>query len=121
MEPTSRTVRVTRALPPSTRASDPPLRVRRGDPVTVGERSDEWPAFVLVTTPTGGCGWVPERHLGRDRPRTRVARDFDTRSLDPAVGETLTVLERDAKSGWLWCRDADRSLGWYPLDYVDEI
>ncbi|MGP8071983.1 MAG: SH3 domain-containing protein [Thermoplasmata archaeon] len=112
---------MTRSLSRSTRASDPPLKVRRGEPVTVGERSDEWPAFVLVTTPTGGCGWVPERRLGRERPRTRVRREYDTTSLEPAVGETLFVLAADPESGWLWCYDVDRRVGWYPEDYVDAL
>ena len=121
MERIRYSVRVTRALPSSVRITHPPLRVGPRQAVTVLERSDEWPAFVLVKTPSGECGWVPERYLGSERPRTRAGRDYDTTSLDPAVGETLTVLESDEESGWLWCRASDRQVGWYPKDYVDEI
>jgi len=119
--PTPTTVRVTRTLARSNRSSDPPLRTRRGEPVTVGERSDEWPAFVLVVTRTGACGWVPERTLGPERPRTRVRREYDTTTLEPALGEILTVLETDRESGWVRCVDADRRVGWYPQEYVDEL
>lgn len=116
-----RTVRVTRSLPRSVRVSDPPLQLRARQTVSVVERSDEWPAFVLVKTPAGGCGWVPERFLGPDRPWTRARRTYDTTSLEPAVGETLTVLEYDPESGWLRCRDADHRVGWFPQDHVDEL
>jgi uncharacterized protein YgiM (DUF1202 family) len=116
-----RIVRVTKALPASTRASVPPYQARPHDRVTVLERSAEWPAFVLVRTSKGECGWVPERYLGGERPRTHLRRAYDTTSLEPAVGETLTVLEADVESGWVWCRDADHRTGWYPLDYVDEF
>jgi SH3-like domain-containing protein len=116
-----RTVRVTRSLPRSVRATEPPLVLRSGEPVTVRERSDEWPAFLLVRTSRGGVGWVPERHLGPERPRTRVRRGYDTSSLDPAVGETLTVLATDRASGWAWCRDADGRLGWFPVEFTDDL
>ena len=116
-----RTVRVTRGLPRSTRASEPPLRLRPRGPVTVLERSEEWPAFVLVRTPIGECGWVPERYLGTERPRTRARRAYDTTTLEPAIGEALVVLESDEPSGWLWCRDADGRIGWFPVDYVDAL
>jgi hypothetical protein len=119
--PPERTVRVTRALPGSVRVSDPPLRIRPRGTVTVLERSDEWPAFVLVRTPGGEVGWVPERYLGPERPQTRVRRAYDTTSLEPTVGETLTVLSSDTESGWLWCRDADGRVGWYPIDFVDQF
>ncbi len=114
-----RAVRVTRSLPRSVRVSDPPLQLRSRDPVTVLERSVDWPAFVLVRTPRGACGWVPERYLGPERPRTRARRAYDTTSLEGEVGETLTVVAADEESGWLWCRDADGRVGWYPADHTD--
>ena len=112
-------VRVTRVLPRSARVSEPPLATRPREAVTVLERSDEWPAFVLVRTARGEVGWVPERSLGSERPRTHVRRAYDTTSLEPTMGEVLTVLATDRESGWLWCRDADGRVGWYPIDYVD--
>lgn len=85
------------------------------------ERSSDWPAFVFVRRSDGAGGWLPERNLGSERPRTRVRRPYDTTTLEPAVGETLTVLEPDDRSGWLWCRDPDGREGWFPRDFVDEL
>jgi hypothetical protein len=39
-----------------------PIQVYAGQEVAVGERDDEWPEFVFVTT-TAGSGWVPARNL----------------------------------------------------------
>ena len=114
-------VRVLQSLPRSVRMTEPPLQLRPGQVVTVGERSDEWPAFVLVRTSRGECAWVPERCLGSERPRTRARRAYDTRVVDPRIGETLGVLVRDERSGWLWCRDADGAEGWYPISHVEPL
>jgi len=110
--------RVIQRLPPSTRISQPPLVVRPGEYVEVGEKSDEWPAFVFVTTEDGRRGWIPERILSLSGSRSTVLRTYDTTVLEPAVGESLEVLEQDAEGGWLWCRNSRKLEGWYPLSYV---
>ncbi|HYB77860.1 MAG TPA: hypothetical protein VEE83_04160 [Thermoplasmata archaeon] len=110
--------RVIQRLPPSTRISQPPLVVRPGEFVEVGETSDEWPAFVFVTTEDGRRGWIPERILSPSGRMSTVLRTYDTTVLEPAVGESLEVLERDAEGGWLWCRNSRMREGWFPLSYV---
>ncbi|EQD53323.1 SH3 domain-containing protein, partial [mine drainage metagenome] len=114
-------VRVTRVLPPSTRLTDPPLVARPGAWVTVLERSDEWPRFLLVRTARGEVAWVPERILGAERPSTRVRRAFDSASLAPELGAELEVLDDDPETGWFRGRASDGSVGWYAAAYVDEI
>ncbi len=100
--------------------SRPPIVVSPGDDVAVGNRDDEWPAFVLVTSPSGAQGWVPERFLeltgdGRANP----LRVYDTTELEVDPGAMLTVLEPDLGSGWLWCSDEQGRRGWVPVRSVE--
>jgi hypothetical protein len=97
-----------------------PIVVVPGEELSVGERDDEWPAFVLVTTPSGAQGWVPERRLellgdGQGTPNRR----YDTTEMAVAPGTELTVTEADLGSGWLWCSGADGAEGWVPVSCVD--
>ncbi|MGA7922530.1 MAG: SH3 domain-containing protein [Thermoplasmata archaeon] len=113
--------RVLRRLPPSSRVTQPPLMLAPGTLVTIGERSSEWPAFVLVASPTGATGWVPERLLERVG-ETRVAKEnYDTTTLDPAPGEVLTGLDEDRDAGWIWCERKPGEAGWFPVSYLEEL
>jgi hypothetical protein len=91
----------------------PPIRLEVGERVQVGERDDEWPAFVLVTTDRGS-GWVPERHLDRDGSAAVVNEAYDTTELPTHTGEELEALFEDRLSGWIWCRAKDGRKGWVP-------
>lgn len=91
----------------------PPIRVVVGDRVKVGERDNEWPAFVFVTSETGS-GWVPERHLDRQGSSAVVTEVYDTTELPTKAGEELEVLHEDMPSGWLWCRAKSGREGWVP-------
>jgi hypothetical protein len=114
-------VRVTKRLPPSKKIVYPALTVRPGEVVEVGERSDEWPAFVLVTTQDAKVGWIPARIL-RTRGRTgQVLAEYNTISLDPVVGEELVVISEDVEGGWYWCRDSQLRLGWFPKSHVEKV
>ena len=114
-------VRVVRRLPPSDRVSSPPLAVERGEKLVVVERDRHWPKFLLVDNGSGGRGWVPERCLRLAEGGAIVTLPYDTTSLDPAPGELLEVLDDDRESGWYWCRDARGSLGWFPIDHVEDV
>jgi mannitol-1-/sugar-/sorbitol-6-/2-deoxyglucose-6-phosphatase len=110
-------VRAVKAHVPPGRA---PIVVVPGEELTVGERDDEWPAFVLVTTSSGAQGWVPERRLelfgdGRGTP----VRRYDTTEMAIVPGTELTVVEADLGSGWLWCKGAEGAQGWVPVGCVD--
>lgn len=91
----------------------PPIRVEVGDPVSVGERDSEWPAFVFITGEKGS-GWVPERHLDRRGLSAVVTEKYDTSELPTAEGEELELLHEDPISGWLWCRAKNGREGWVP-------
>ncbi|MGI0071116.1 MAG: SH3 domain-containing protein [Thermoplasmata archaeon] len=111
-------VRVVRFLPLSARATSPPIVIRPGDRLTVDERSDEWPAFVFVRNERGQAGWVPEQYVEQRDGAGRATREFDTTSLEPAVGDLLTVLEDHSDWGWARCRDERGREGWFATDFV---
>jgi hypothetical protein len=90
-----------------------PIQVRPGEPVTVGERDDEWPAFSFVTT-SDGSGWIPTRYLSAAVGPATVLRAYDTTELPTRAGQLLDSLEHDDESGWQWCRAADGREGWVP-------
>jgi hypothetical protein len=114
-------VRVTKRLPPSKKIVYPPLQVRPGDVVEVGEQSDEWPAFVLVTARDATVGWIPSRILRIRGTTAQVLADYDTTSLDPLIGDELEVISEDREGGWLWCRDSHSRLGWFPQNHVEVL
>lgn len=91
-----------------------PLRLSVGDRVVIGERSDEWPAFVFVTAKHGE-GWVPERHLEQRGDSALVVLGYDTTELPLTRGQEVLVIEQDEPSGWWWCRDDRGREGWVPM------
>ena len=99
----------------------PPIQVRPGDLLQVHERDDEWPAFVKVTTPAGGSGWIPSRHLSAAGGSATVITPYNTQELAGLPGEVLTVVERDDVSGWHRCRNAQGQEGWIPVRSVEPI
>lgn len=96
----------------------PPLRLRVGQRVTVGDRDTEWPEFVWVTA-AEGHGWVPARHLSASSGNAVVLTGYDTTELPTKVGETLDVVAEDLDSGWVWCRSGEAREGWVPLKTLD--
>ncbi|WP_221584873.1 SH3 domain-containing protein [Microbacterium sp. G2-8] len=95
-----------------------PLRLAPGDAVRVGERDDEWPAFVFASAEKGE-GWVPERILDGARPDAVVREAYDTQELAVRSGDIVRLLHDDAESGWSWCRDALGDEGWIPHRALD--
>lgn len=91
-----------------------PIRLAPGEPVMVGERDTDWPAFVFVTS-VSGQGWVPARHLSAASGAAVVELAYDTTELAVAPGQEVTVVERDDESGWWWCRADGGAEGWVPV------
>lgn len=92
----------------------PPIQVVPGQQVQAGRRDTEWPEFVFVTT-DDGAGWVPRRFLDTSSDPAVVRADYDTTELATTVGEALTLVERDDRSGWAWLRNQAGQEGWVPL------
>lgn len=93
--------------------SRPPLVVRPGDLVTVGDHDEQWPQFVFVTT-GDGAGWVPDRYIDRNGTTGTVRVSYDTTELPGTAGQTVELVRDDLESGWAWCRNADGDEGWMP-------
>lgn len=91
----------------------PPLVVCPGDCVRVGERDDDWPEFVFVTT-AAGAGWVPARFIEIEGDRGTVKVAYDTAELAAAKGQLVEMIHDDPESGWDWCQDAQGTQGWLP-------
>jgi hypothetical protein len=64
---TTERVRVLHSFPPNffEGLSQPPLVMQPGEKLEVlaNEKSELWPAFVLVVNEKGERGWVPKRYL----------------------------------------------------------
>ncbi|GAA2101154.1 SH3 domain-containing protein [Brevibacterium salitolerans] len=79
----------------------------------VGDRDEEWPAFVFVIA-ANGSGWVPSRFIDIDGQTGVVREGYDTTELPARKGEYVEVLRDDAESRWSWCRNGDGREGWIP-------
>jgi hypothetical protein len=99
----------------------PPIRVKPGQQVELGERDGTWPAFVFVTT-EGGQGWVPARHIEPGPEASGVVRTaYDTTELPTMAGDVLTVVETDEASGWTRVRNAAGREGWVPNSTIGPV
>jgi uncharacterized protein YgiM (DUF1202 family) len=98
----------------------PPLKVRSGELVTVGDNDDTWPAYIWTENSGGVGGWVPERHLRRtgEGGAAELLRDYDTTELSADAGAVVAVVEVDEESGWLCCRADDGQTGWVPINVL---
>lgn len=103
--------------------TEPPLVMLPGETLEIdeSEKSNSWPAFVLVLNKNGGRGWVPKRFLKYEigGKKASVIKGYDTTTLNPSKGETLTVLEEDREGGWVWCRSKDGKEGWFAIDHLE--
>lgn len=109
----SKSCRVIRAYQAST--SDP-LLVRKGDILSAGDKTSEWPGWIWCTDPSGKSGWVPENYVSRTGDTCMMLRDYDATELTVESGERLTILDRE--SGWAWCVNHQDRKGWIPLEHL---
>ncbi|RDZ27189.1 SH3 domain-containing protein [Lysobacter silvisoli] len=104
------------------RAPDrPPIRVARGQRVTLGDRDRDWPQFVWTTLAEGHGGWVPAALFDGDHGPATALNDYDTRELDAEADEIVTLQYELAD--WWWASNARGDEGWIPtraLDLIDE-
>ncbi|HEY0661390.1 MAG TPA: SH3 domain-containing protein [Lysobacter sp.] len=104
------------------RAPDrPPIRVARGDTVTLGDRDTEWPQFVWAAIAEGHGGWMPVALFDGDRGNATALADYDTRELPADPGELLTLHHELAQ--WWWAENAQGAQGWIParaLELLDD-
>ncbi|ALN93186.1 MULTISPECIES: SH3 domain-containing protein [Lysobacter] len=95
-----------------------PIRFEAGEIVQLGERDDEWPAFVWTRVADGRAGWAPCDLLRPlDAGRAEALCGYDARELDVSVGQSLRLL--DELGGWWWAqREHDGAQGWVPARHL---
>ena len=98
----------------------PPLQLEVGEHARIEDRGSEWPEFVYVVA-ARGTGWVPARYLSGDTGTVVVQQPYDTKELEVAAGETVSVVERDDLSGWWWCRNDAGEEGWVPVSALTPV
>lgn len=89
-----------------------PLKLCKGEAVTIAEKDCEWDGWLWCTDTNGLQGWVPESYIDRDGESGTLLRDYDATELSVDIGEIIEVLNEE--SGWLQCRRSDGSVGWIP-------
>ncbi|MAC82465.1 MAG: hypothetical protein CML66_30930 [Rhodobacteraceae bacterium] len=86
------------------------IAVRRGDPVTLDGRRDDWEGHLWVWAQArDGCeGWIPDDCVADGQ----ATRDFDAMELTCGAGAILEGIEQT--HGWVLCRASDGRSGWVP-------
>lgn len=102
------------------RAPDrPAIQVQAGERVTLGDRDTEWPQFVWTALASGLGGWAPSALFDAERGQASALQDYDTRELDVAVGDVVTLHQELA--GWWWATNAGGDSGWIPARALEII
>ena len=97
----------------------PALVVSTGDRLAIGDLSEEWPAFRRCIKRNDSGGWIPDRYLSHLSTGEALAlRSYDTTELAAVERQTVSVIEADDESGWLWCRADAGHEGWIPIRSV---
>ena len=90
-----------------------PIDFEAGDPLTLGERDEEYPGWIRVTTRDGNRGWAPEQYIEIESPGRGVATTrYTARELNTVAGETL-LCHRELND-WLWVENRRGETGWVP-------
>ncbi len=102
----------------------PPLFLRKGDGVTVGETykgPEGWPDWFWCVSVAGVGAWVPLPLLEKLGDGTaRAVEDYCSRELDVAEGDEVTGARETC--GWMWCvRERDGASGWVPREKLETV
>jgi len=97
-----------------------PVRLRPGDPVTLGRRDQEYPGWIWVTDPSGRQGWAPESLLRIGAAeRGTATTEYTARELNVEAGDRVTG--ETELAGWLWVRNEQGNAGWVPREKVKAV
>jgi hypothetical protein len=100
----------------------PPLTLRKGDHVTVGETykgPEGWPDWAWCVSDAGIGAWVPLPFLETfEKGAARALADYSSRELDAEEGDEVTGARETC--GWVWCfREHDGTSGWVPREKLE--
>ncbi len=94
-----------------------PLRVARGEAVTVGREDDEFPGWKWCRASDNREGWVPVELLSNQGPEATLVQDYSAQELSVQPGEEVVV--EDARHSWLLVRNRSGARGWIPGSHVE--
>lgn len=95
-----------------------PIRFEAGDRLVLGERDEEYPGWIRVTTSDGNEGWAPEQSVDSlSRTEGLAIENYTARELNTVAGETLVC--RRELNGWLWVENTRGESGWVPKETTD--
>jgi len=90
-----------------------PIHFRRGEPLRLGKRDDEYPGWVWTTTTDGNQGWAPLVLMDLVDDHSAIAqRDYNARELETEPGDRVEVIEQ--LNDWSWVIPQDGEPGWVP-------
>lgn len=96
-----------------------PLRIYRGERLTVQPKETKWTGWAWCVNASGKGGWVPEKYLQETGNAVIAMRDYDATELSVIAGADLTVMNEE--SGWLWCENQKQERGWVPAENVQGL
>jgi hypothetical protein len=104
------------------RPDRPPLSLRQGERVVVGETykgPESWPDWVWCVSGAGLGAWVPLPFLEKHVDGTALTiEDYCSRELDAKAGDEVTGSRETC--GWVWCvRKIDGASGWVPREKIE--
>lgn len=100
-----------RVIEPHVPAQTPPLKLRAGELVTVGEEVPHQPGWVECTDSQGRTGRVPKDWLVIHEDAGTLRQDYNSAELPIRHGKVIIIGE---ESGWVWCMNREKQYGWLP-------
>jgi ketosteroid isomerase-like protein len=95
-----------------------PIRVSRGDEVTVVRRDDEFTRWLWCIAPDGRAGWVPETALASTDPgSSRMLAAYEATELAARRGAIVRVLREF--DGFAWVESIEGRQGWVPVGILE--
>jgi ketosteroid isomerase-like protein len=95
-----------------------PIRVSRGDRVTVVRRDERFTRWLWCVASDGRAGWVPETALTSTDPGpSRMVDSYEATEL-PAMRGALVRVIREF-DGWAWVESAEGRRGWMPVTVLE--
>jgi len=89
-----------------------PLRLTKGEEVSVAQRDRMWPEWVWTTNKDGLSGWVHESQLTIKGKPAHATEDSNAQEISLRKGDVVESLRE--LGGWHWCRKGDGQEGWTP-------
>ncbi|MCP4196904.1 MAG: hypothetical protein GY762_07105 [Proteobacteria bacterium] len=95
-----------------------PIKFQRGERVRIGQADTKYGGWIWTTVGSGNSGWAPLQLLELEGNEAVALSDYDARELNTEPGQILSVLNE--LNNWYQVRTADGTIGWIPVETVDD-